>query len=156
MGEKVILIQGYDVVRDRMMYAWELVQKGLQSGPVVVRLGRPSKSRDQEAKYHAMIGDIAKTVSVDGRRVNRDVWKAYLVQGFEEELKTQGRTLARPSQIVFNPFTGQWVTVRASTKNFRVREAADFIEYLYAFGVDHGATFSERSLKIYQQYREAM
>lgn len=47
-----------------LSYAREKIGEAIQSGAVSVILGRPSKSRDQEAKYHAMIGDIAKTVQM--------------------------------------------------------------------------------------------
>jgi hypothetical protein len=138
-----------------MSRVWEAVNKGIKAGPVVVILTRLSKSREQEKKYHAMIGDIAKTVERDGRRFSTDVWKALLIDSYENELINMGEGLTHPSKVVISLDGMRAVTIRASSKKFRKSEASGFIQYLYAFGVENGATFSEQSLAIYEEYKEA-
>lgn len=133
----------------------ELIKKGLESGPVTVTLGRPSKSRLQEEKYHAMIGDIADTVDVDGRKYDHETWKALLVDSFEQDLLSQGEGLRHPSRTVVTLDMMRAVTIRPSTTKFLKKEAGDFIEYLYSYGSNVGAVFSEKSLSIYEQYKEA-
>src|SRR5699024_11774384 len=41
-----------------MLRVWEMVCKGVLKGPVLVTLGRPSRSLQQNAKFHALISDI--------------------------------------------------------------------------------------------------
>lgn len=45
-----IIIQNETVKRDRMNHVWGLVGKGLKGGEVVVTLGRPKRTLDQNAK----------------------------------------------------------------------------------------------------------
>lgn len=121
-----------------------------------VTVEEPKKRRIQEAKYHAMIGDIAKQAIVEGRKFSEVVWKAWLVDSFEDELKSQGKTLSHPSEMTFNPFTGRWVTLRASTSEFSTSEANMFIEYLYAFGSENEVQWSEKADASYQDWAERM
>lgn len=156
-------IQDAGRVDSILSHARQLIGKAIQAGAVSVILGRPSKSRDQEAKYHAMIGDIAKTVHmpvidaagniVPGVTSKHDAefWKPVLVDGFEQELLAQGIRLRKPSRTVRSLDGKRWVSVRASTKDFSKQHAAMFIEYLYAQGVELCATFSEKSLGYYDE-----
>lgn len=136
-------------------HAWSLVIKGIQSGPVTLTIGRPSKNRIQEAKYHAMIGDIADTVEIEGRSYDLDTWKALLVDSYEQELFSSGDGLRHPSKTVVTLDGKRAVTIRPSTTDFLKAEASGFIEYLYSYGSEVGAVWSEKSLSIYGQYKEA-
>src|SRR5699024_1534552 len=40
-----------------MLRVWEMVCKGVLKGPVLVTLGRPSRSLQQNAKFHALLAD---------------------------------------------------------------------------------------------------
>lgn len=168
-----IIIGTRESLRERMMLVWNLVNRGIQGGAVVVTLGRVSKTRDQEKKYHAMIGDIAKQVTFDFRadeetgvvtrlfgrerrkRYSVDVWKALLVDKFAQEKAAMGEELANPGETIQSLDGHREVTVRPSTRKFRKREAAEFIEFLYREGVDMGVNWSEPALAIYAEYREA-
>lgn len=148
-------------------HARNLIQKAIQGGSVLLTLGRLSKSREQEQKYHAMINDIAKTVwcavydefghIVPGmrRQFDSDYWKAVLVDGFEQELREQGIKLKKPSRIVRSLDRQRWVSLRASTRDFGKQHASMFIEYLYAQGTELGATFSEKALAYYDDVNNA-
>lgn len=138
-----------------MLRVNDMIKKGLQSGPVTVTLGRPGKTRQQEEKYHALIGDIADTVEVLGVKYGADIWKALLVDSFEQDLLSQGDELRHPSKTVDALDGIRAVTIRPSTTKFLKAEGSGFIEYLYAFGSENGATFSEKSVEIYESYRES-
>lgn len=158
-------IQDASRVDSILSHARHLIGEAIQGGAVSVILGRPSKSRDQEAKYHAMINDIAKTVQmpvidaagniVPGVTSKHDAefWKPVLVDGFEQELFVQGIRLRKPSRTVRSLDGKRWVSVRASTKEFSKQHAAMFIEYLYAQGVELGATFSEKAKAYYDEVK---
>lgn len=115
----------------------------------------PFEVRDsvQNRRFHALIGDIAASVDL-GRKFSPKVWKAKLVDEFEQELAANGETLPKPSQTVESLDGRRLITIRASTKNFTKPIAAQFIQFLYAFGVQHGAVFREKSIKIYEEVRD--
>ena len=156
MAEQLITIQDTETLRERMMKVWHLVNQGIKAGPVTIRLGRPSKSRDQERKYHAMIGDIAKQITFFGNKhYSVEVWKALLVDKFAQERLEQGQPLSHPGEVITSMDGRRVITIRPSTTQFRVAEANEFIEFLYAEGIDMGVKWSEPALAAYAEYREA-
>lgn len=122
----------------------QFIDLNLDTGPLDICITRESKSRDQEAKYSAMIGDIAKTVNLDGRYYDTKIWRAWLVDEFERVRNEMGEPLNKPGKTVLSLDGRRAVTVRASTKQFLKREASDFIEFLYATGMEYDAKFSEK------------
>lgn len=153
---QIINIRDAQTVRERMMVAWNTVNEALKGGPVVIEIRRFYKSREQERHYHALIGEIAKQVTFDGnKRYSVEVWKARLVEQFAREKELMGEPLRHPGETVVSLDGQRIITVRPSTKQFLVREAADFIEYLHVTGIDMGVRFTNRAQAIYAEYREA-
>lgn len=168
------IIHDTETVRPIMHRVWQMVNKGLQAGTVVVTLQRINKTREQEKKYHAMIRDISQQVSFDyaanedtgfvTRLFGRDrkkhysvsVWKALLVEQFAREKEAMGEPLTHPGETVQSLDGTRVITVRPSTRDFRVKEAAQFIEYLYMQGTEMDVKWSEKALKVYEEYREAV
>lgn len=109
------------------------------------------RSSDQNAKFHALIGDISKSVVFDGNQYSLDVWKALLIDLFEKELEANGESLTRPSETVISLDKKSLVTIRPSTTRFNKKTTAQFIEFLYSFGSANGATFREESIAIYNE-----
>jgi len=132
----------------------QLVRKGLSRGNVIITLGRESKSREQEKKYHALIGDIAKTVNI-GVTYSVEAWKALLVDEFEQELKRGGEKLSKPGKVTISLDQERAVTIRPSTTNFKKHEGSKFIEFLYFWGSQHGAVFSEKTIEYVNENRAA-
>jgi hypothetical protein len=97
-----------------------------------------------------MIHDISATVDL-GQKYSEEAWKALLVDEFEQELKRDGESLPKPSRVVISFDQQRAVTIRPSTKDFRKEHASKFIEFLYAWGTEHGARFSDESLKYYDE-----
>ena len=126
------------------------VRDALKGGAVEVSIVRPSRTRDQEAKYHAMIGDIARTVKIDGKAFDRDTWKAVLIHEFGEEMRESGTPLRKPGRIVPGLRPGTLVAIRPSSKDFDVEEASQFIEFLYQKGTELGAKFSDPVIRYYE------
>ena len=148
---KLLLIRDIKYLDVIIKQAIELITEGLKGGAIEIRFLRESKSRIQEEKYHAMIGDIAKTVKVYGKYYDNEVWKAQLVDEFRKVREEMGEPLAHPGKTVVSLDGQRKVTIRPSTRKFRVREAADFIEFLYATGIDYGARFTDKAMKIYEE-----
>lgn len=132
--------------------AWSAVRNALSGGPVCIEVKRPSKTRDQEKKYHAMIRDIARSATFGGRQFSVEEAKAVLVDAFEAEMQANGTPIRRPSRVIPSLDGRRVVTIRPSTRDFLKSEAGDFVEFLYSVGVEYGARFSEPSLKAYEDY----
>jgi hypothetical protein len=143
-------------MRGLMLRVWELVRHGIQAGPVVITLARESKNRQQEKKYHALINDIAKQITFFGtKRYRPEIWKALLVEQFDQEMKAMGTPLSKPGRLITSLDGQRTITVRPSTTDFRKHEAAAFIEYLYAQGCEMGVQWGEPALAVYAEYKEA-
>jgi len=126
--------------------------KGVESGALELEVRRPSKSRDQEARYHAMIEDIRQQCF---RGYSREAFKAALVNQFALEMERQGEPLRNPGEQAWDWVNQVRVYVRPSTKDFRKKEASDFIEFLYATGSEYDVQWSEKALAIYDEMMEA-
>lgn len=129
-----------------------VISKALDGGDVLLTLGRPGKSRLQEEKYHAMIEDIRSQCF---KGYSREGIKAALINQFALERERQGEPLKHPGEQVWDWVNQAPVYVRPSSKNFRKAEAADFIEFLYATGSEFDVKWSDMSLKVYDEMREA-
>jgi len=139
-----------------MLQVWELVKRGIEGGAVVITLTREGKSRKQERHYHALINDIAKQITFFGNKhYISDVWKALLVDQFNQEMTEMGTPLGKPGRVVTSLDGYRTITVRPSTRTFRKGEAAAFIEFLYAQGVEMGVEWSDSALEIYDHYQES-
>jgi len=108
-----------------------------------VEVSPPNKTRDQEAKYHAMIGDIAKQVEVLGSRWPLEDMKRLLVDQFARDMAQQGTPLKRGGLVVPSLDGSGIVQLGVQTRKFLKAEAIAFIEWLYAWGAESGVRWSE-------------
>lgn len=149
---KEIKINSEEELRPKMAQAWEIAKEATKSGPFVVRFLKPSKTRDQESRYHAMINDIHR----QGFRASTfPAVKAVLVNQFAKELESMGEPLANPGQTAWDWVNEELVSIRPSTKDFSVKEGSKFIEWLYALGADLEIQWSEPAMKAWEEYKEA-
>jgi hypothetical protein len=116
----------------------------------VVTVGEPKKKREQEEKYHAMIGDIAKSCEFMGKKWPADDWKRLLVDAFAKVMRDAGTPVHHDGRIVPSLDGARIVQLGIQTSEFYVKEAAEFIEYLYSYGSEHNVRWSEPGF-----YREA-
>lgn len=151
MADMRITLDSEESLRPRMVRVWELVSKGIKSGPVVVTLGRISKSREQEKRYHALIRDIHRCAF---RGNTFEGVKALLVAEFAAEMQENGTPLTHPGESVYSHKLKEWITVRPSTRKFKKQEANDFIEFLHMLGSELGVRWSA-SLEEREQCRQA-
>jgi len=120
------------------------------------------RSPEQSSKVHAMIADIVKqavfktpALTVKMSDHEYDEGKALLVRWFEREMESLGEPLRHGSKVVIDPFTGEQITIRASTTKFLKKETVSFVDWLYATGNDGGVKWSEPALQCYADYRQA-
>lgn len=109
----------------------------------MVVFSEPVKKRAQEERYHAMIGEIAKQVEHIGRKWDADDMKRLLIDEFAEEMRLAGTPLHHDGRVIPSFDGRRIVQLGIQSRDFYVKEAAQFIEFLYAFGTARGVTFRE-------------
>ena len=114
---------------------WPKVLKALQTKQLTLEIKNAAKSRDQEEKYHAMIGEIAKQAQHLGAKWNSESWKRLLVDQFckDNGLKT--------GAIIPNLAGDGIVQLGMQTRNFTKEQASEFVEWLHAWGATNGIHF---------------
>ena len=142
---KQTFIMAHDMARQRAVQA----VKDAPEGNMVV-ISEPTKKRIQEEKYHAMIGDIAKQCKFMDQGRDLDDWKRLLVDAFAKVMRDAGAPIHHDGRVLPSLDFERVVQLGIQTKDFYVAEAAQFIEYLYAFGADRGVVWSEPKQKEFQ------
>lgn len=112
----------------------------------VVRVAPPNKSRDQEAKYHAMFGDISDQVTHCGQSFDSETWKRLLIDAFHYETKSDpdyAEDWRKMGSLEFVPALNRAgvVILGMQSRNFPKKLASAFIEWLYAFGTERGVVW---------------
>lgn len=96
-----------------------------------VTVAEPTRNADQNAKFHALCGDLEKSrVEWMGRRRSAKQWKVLLVSGHATATKDE------TPEIVAG-LEGEWVNIRESTALMSVRRSSSLIEYTLAFMAMH-------------------
>ena len=116
---------------------WPKVLKALQTKQLTLEIKDASKSRVQEEKYHAMIGEVAKQASHMGSKWDAESWKRLLVDQF---CKDSG---IKTSVVIPNLSGDGIVQLGMQTRKFTKEQASEFVEWLHAWGAQHGITYSE-------------
>ena len=97
----------------------------------IVTISEPTRTLDQNAKFHAICSDLAKSdLTWAGRRRDADEWKALLVSGHAVATKAGGE--------VVPGLEGEFVSIRESTSQMNKTRASSLIEYAVAFCAAHG------------------
>ena len=145
------LVRGVDDLPRAINWINQMAPRALAGGDLEITMGEPSKSLAAERKYHCLIKDIS-TLS---RKHSVKVWKGLMVKWFSEEMEEAGTPLKSPGEKVLDPKSGEFFFIRPSTTDFRVGEASQFIEFLYAYGSRNCVIWSKHSTDIYNSYKEA-
>lgn len=124
---------------------WQQIKALTVAGhKLAVRLGEQSKSREAEEKYHAMIGEIASQIG--GDLSDKEDAKRILISAF----RIDTRDILADEWGKFGDMRmgrglrGEVVMLGIQSRHFSAKLAHAFIEWLYAFGAEHGVTFTER------------
>lgn len=114
------------------------VHRAIDQAPdgYVMTLKEPTRTSDQNAKFHAICGDIAKSgIPWAGKPRTADQWKVLLVSGHA--------TATKEGSDMVPGLEGEYVNVRESTALMSVKRGASLITYTLAFCDMHGVRLSE-------------
>jgi len=115
---------------------WPKVLKALNAGKQLnMEIKEAAKTREQEEKYHAMIGEVAKQAQHLGSKWSSESWKRLLVDQFcrENDIKTG---------VVIPNLSGDGIVqLGFQTRKFTKEQASEFVEWLHAWGAEHGVVY---------------
>jgi len=121
-----------------MRNIWPKVKDALAAGrKLTLEIKPASKSRDQEEKYHAIIGDIAKQAQHLGAKWSAEDWKRLLVQEFCRQAGLES------GQIIPNLAGDGIVQLGRQTRKFTKEQASEFVEFLLAWSAENGITLND-------------
>lgn len=121
-----------------MQTIWPKVKEAIKSGKhLSLEIKAVNKSREQEEKYHAMIGDISKQASHLGSKWDSESWKRFLLWQFAKDTNTN------QGQIVPSLDGTGIVQLGLQSRSFTKEQASEFVEWLHAWGAENGITFTE-------------
>ncbi len=112
-----------------------------------VTVTEPRKSRDQEARYHAMLDDLAQQWNYLGVKWSAEDMKRICVNGFKEDTKNDPdlaecwRSMGEMRPVP--GMRGGLVILGEQTRRFPAKLASAFIEWLFALGAENGVVWSE-------------
>jgi hypothetical protein len=133
----------YDLIDQQQASAlmnslWPKVKAALAAGrKLTLEVKDASKSREQEEKYHAIIGDIAKQAQHMGSKWSAEDWKRLLVDKFMREHWQTDLT------IIPNLDSTGIVQLGIQTRKFTKEQASEFVEFLLAWCADNGIELKE-------------
>lgn len=123
-----------------MQSLWPKVKEAIKGGKQLSLEIKPiNKSREQEEKYHAMIGEIAKQAQHLGAKWDAEDWKRLLVDQFCKDTGLTG------SKVIPNLSGDGIVQLGFQTRNFTKEQASEFVEWLHSWGANNGITFEGKT-----------
>jgi hypothetical protein len=121
-----------------MKHLWPKVKDALAAGrKLTLEIKPASKSRDQEEKYHAIIGDIAKQAQHMGAKWDAEDWKRLLV---DQYVKDQG---LNGSKIIPSLDGSGIVQLGFQTRKFTKEQASEFVAFLICWCDQNGIELYE-------------
>jgi hypothetical protein len=122
-----------------MKNIWPKIKDALATGKKLTLEIKPaSKSRDQEEKYHAIIGDIAKQAQHMGAKWDAETWKRLLVDKYCREIGLN-------SQIMANLDSDGLVQLGFQTRKFTKEQASEFVAFLICWCDQNGIELNDDS-----------
>lgn len=103
---------------------------GLPVGTRVTFKG-PQRTLEQNDRMWAMLTDIARQKTLNGRRWTTDQWKVIFLEAVGRE------TEFIPS------LEGRFIPYGQSSSDLSVKEMADLIEYMFAWGAENSVRWSD-------------
>ncbi|MEE6057329.1 recombination protein NinB [Avibacterium paragallinarum] len=107
-----------------------------EKSPVVVEIKPLTRTLAQNAKLHAMLGDIAKQCEFQGKKRDIETWKMIMVSA--HKIATGGQ-----AEMAIG-LEGEVLNLRESTAQMGVKRLASLIEYVDAWAAEQGVRFSDK------------
>ena len=142
MTERTFIITKVNVLT-MMQTVWAFVSDAVTRGDVTVTFTRGKRSNDQNRLIWAVLTDISNQVVWHDQKLTPEDWKNIL-------------SAAWKGQKVLPGIDGSLVVFGQSTSKLNKSDFSDLIEVIYAFGADQGVRWTDKSLSVFEKYREAV
>jgi hypothetical protein len=129
MSKRAYTIFGFD---DRRLLSGYLMDQNLVPDLTRVTFSSEKHTSAQRIRFHAMVGDLAKQATHNGRKYDPVQWKAIILQALGQEIEFLP-TLDGKS---FFP-------IGFHTSEFSKEQMSDAIELVFAWGTEHGVKFKD-------------
>ena len=130
-------LDSYEQAQALMSNLWPKVREALVYGKkLTLEIKQQNKSREQEEKYHAIIGDIAKQAQHMGSKWDAETWKRLLCDKFVREIGLS-------SQIMANLDNDGLIQLGFQTRKFTKEQASEFVEFLLAWCANNGIELND-------------
>lgn len=144
MSDSQSFILRTDNARARMAAAWQFACQFLELAKpvrVTVEECRPTRSLEQNAKFHAICHDLERSgLEWAGKARDTEAWKRLLVDAWARcEHRTQG-------EIVPSLDGQSVVNLGIQTRKMKVGEMAELIEFSQAWAIDHDVPLGPMSI----------
>ena len=110
-----------------------------------VSIGPEIKSRDQEAKYHAIIGEIAMQAQHVGATWDAESWKRLMLDGFakfwNEHCESPEKRIV-PVRLIPNLSGDGVIALGIQSRSLSKEQGSAFIEYLHKWCAENGVELS--------------
>jgi hypothetical protein len=104
--------------------------------PLVVQIKEMTRNDEQNKKFHAMCGDVAKQAKYAGRELTAHQWKVLFISG---------HSIATGAGADMVPgLENEFVNIRESSAQMGVRRMASLIEYVQAWCVMNGVRLCDQ------------
>jgi hypothetical protein len=97
-----------------------------------VEFKEAKRTSDQNARFWAMLTDVATQLTWHGQKLSTDDWKLIFLDALKRELR-----------IVPNITGNGFVNLGRSSSDLTKAEFSDLIEIIMAFGAEHGVQFQD-------------
>ena len=110
----------------------QLAKQLIESAPAdaVVTIRQATRSLDQNARLWAMLSDVSRA-KPEGRRHTPEVWKCLFMSACGHAVQFEMGLDGRPFPTGFQ------------SSRLTKAEASDLIEFIYAYGAEHGVAWTE-------------
>ena len=127
---------------------WPEIKAHLMAGHRLrVEVKPATKSSEQERRYHAMIAEVAKQSDYAGKRWDADDMKRILVDEFADAMRKAGTPLHHDGRLIPSEDGRRVIQLGVQTRDFHVKEASEFIEFLFAWGADRSVKWADPTIE---------
>jgi len=136
MQTRIVLSRPEDFTRAKtaLVSLWQ--HRGGELHELLIKEYENQRSIEQNAKFHALCGDISKQKTWCGEHQSTEDWKRLLVDAW---MKATGRKIKMLPSLDGNGYT----TIYQQTSKLGVKNMAELIEYTIAWCVDNNIRFYE-------------
>ena len=123
-----------------MKNLWAKMKIALESGKtLILNMEEEHRTHDQNAKFHAIISDIAKQAEHYGAKWDVESWKRFLIDQFATE------TGIHASKIAPSLDGHRLVQLGLQSRKFSKEQASQFVEWLEAWCAEKGIELENTS-----------